>query len=369
MFVGLASNTGGQALSSITPAHFKAGASGTYTDIVSSGTVSNAFSSLFVPGTFAARLATTYTTAATVYISAAPTAGTNVTLTNPYALYVAAGTSYFGGALTAASTVTMSPANNSVTISPTGTGTVTLSPATAGSLNNMIIGNSTAAAATVTALTATGAITLNTTTNNQSYTTTGAGTITFSSGTTGSINNMTIGGTTAAAGTFTAATSPTVSGGTTASSTLTLQSTSGSGTTDSIQFKIASQAEVARYDTSGAYFFKKVANAVNASATLTVAQLQGGIITSTTAAPVTMTMPTGTVLDTAGTGLAATSLATNETIQFTIKNTGAVNAIVVAVAAGVTNGGVAGDLTIAASGTATYLLTKTGSNTFVLYKQ
>ena len=82
-----------------------------------------------------------------------------------------------------------------------------------------------------------------------------------------------------------------------------------------------------------------------------------------------MTMPTGTVLDTAGTGLAATTLPTNATIQFTIKNTGATNAITVAVATGVTNGGVAADLTIAASATATYQLTKTGTNTFVLYKQ
>jgi hypothetical protein len=97
--VGSASNTGGVALSSTQPAHFKAGASGTYTDIVSSGTVSNAFSSLFVPGTFAARLATTYTTAATVYISAAPTAGTNVTFGIAYALYSAAGANYFGGAV------------------------------------------------------------------------------------------------------------------------------------------------------------------------------------------------------------------------------------------------------------------------------
>jgi len=194
----------------------------------------------------------------------------------------------------------------------------------------------------------------------------------------GSANNYMAGalgvGTTSvgAAGTVTASvnlTAPLVIGGTTASSTLTLESTSGTGTTDSIQFKVASQAEVARYDTSGAYFFKKVANAVNATATLTVAQLQGGIITSTTAAAVTMTLPTGTVLDTAGTGLAATTLATNETIQFTIKNTGATNAITVAVATGVTNGGVAGDLTIAASGTATYLLTRTGAATFVLYKQ
>jgi len=221
----------------------------------------------------------------------------------------------------------------------------------------------------ITTLTATGAITFNTTTNNQSYTTTGAGTITISSGTVGSIDNMTIGGTTRAAGTFTTVTAPTVAGGATASSTLTLESTSGAGTTDSIQFLVASQAEAARYDTSGAYFFKRVANAVNATATLTVAQLRGGIITSTTAATVTMTMPTGTVLDTAGTGLAATTLPTNATIQFTIKNTGATNAITVAVATGVTNGGVAADLTIAASATATYQLTKTTTNTFVLYKQ
>jgi len=55
-------------------------------------------------------------------------------------------------------------------------------------------------------VTATGAITFNTTTNNQSYTTTGAGTITITSGTLGTINNMSIGGSTAAAGTFTSLT-------------------------------------------------------------------------------------------------------------------------------------------------------------------
>ena len=167
----------------------------------------------------------------------------------------------------------------------------------------------------------------------------------------------------------TSVTVPLVIGGTAASSILTLESTSGAGTTDSIQFLTASQSEAARYDTTGAYFFKRVANALNATATLTVAQLRGGIITSTTASAYTFTIPTGTVLDTAGTGLAATTLPTNATIQFTIKNTGATNAITVAVATGVTNGGVAADLTIAASGTATYQLTKTGTNTFVLYKQ
>jgi hypothetical protein len=52
-------------------------------------------------------------------------------------------------------------------------------------------------------LTGSGAVTLNTTSNNQSYTTTGAATITLSSGTTGSINNMSIGATTASSGAFT----------------------------------------------------------------------------------------------------------------------------------------------------------------------
>ena len=46
--------------------------------------------------------------------------------------------------LTASSTVTLSPANASVSISPTGTGTLTIAPATAGTINNMSIGATTA---------------------------------------------------------------------------------------------------------------------------------------------------------------------------------------------------------------------------------
>ena len=282
------------------------------------------------------------------------------------------GTSTVGsvaGSINAVGAITFQTTTNNQSYTTTGAGTITISSGTAGTIDNMAIGATTRSTGAFTTLGANGAVTIQTTTNSQSYTTTGAGTITISSGTAGTINNMSIGGTTAAAGTFTTTTSPTVAGGTTASSVLTLESTSGAGTTDSIQFLTASQSEAARYDTTGAYFFKRVANAVNATATLTVAQLRGGIITSTTGAAVTMTMPTGTVLDTAGTGLAATTLPTNATIQFTIKNTGATNAITVAVATGVTNGGVAADLTIAASATATYLLNKTATNTFVLYKQ
>lgn len=47
--------------------------------------------------------------------------------------------------LSSTSTTTLSPANASVTISPTGTGTVTINPATAGTINAMSIGATTAA--------------------------------------------------------------------------------------------------------------------------------------------------------------------------------------------------------------------------------
>ena len=68
-----------------------------------------------------------------------------------------------------------------------------------------------------TTLSASGVVTINTTTNNQSYTTTGAGTITITSGTAGNINNMNIGATTTGTGAFTtlsASSTFTLSGGT-----------------------------------------------------------------------------------------------------------------------------------------------------------
>jgi hypothetical protein len=56
---------------------------------------------------------------------------------------------------------------------------------------------------------------------------------------------------TTATPTWTSETVPLISGGTTASSTLTLQSTSGAGTSDAIIFRTASQSERMRIDTSG----------------------------------------------------------------------------------------------------------------------
>lgn len=71
----------------------------TYTDSSSSGTVSaNMVHALAAP-TLAASSATTYSNAATFYIASAPSAGSNVTLTRPWSMYVAAGNGYLGGML------------------------------------------------------------------------------------------------------------------------------------------------------------------------------------------------------------------------------------------------------------------------------
>ena len=157
---------------------------------------------------------TSITDASTLYIANAPTNGTNVAaITNSYALYVAAGATYFAGATTANSSLTVngnltvSGVNAAIAMSPTGvSGTITMNPAGGGSLDNFNVGTTTRGSGAFTSLQANAAVTIQTTTNNQSYTTTGAGTITISSGTLGSINNMSIGGTTAAAGTFTSVT-------------------------------------------------------------------------------------------------------------------------------------------------------------------
>lgn len=49
--------------------------------------------------TFAGNATDTYTNAATVYVDGAPAAGSNVTITNPWSLYVNSGSSFFGGSV------------------------------------------------------------------------------------------------------------------------------------------------------------------------------------------------------------------------------------------------------------------------------
>jgi hypothetical protein len=136
------------------------------------------------------------------------------------------------GAATFTGSLTASPASANVVLSPTGTGVVTIAPATLGTINNMSVGATTPSTGAFTTLVATsinstpigattpstGAFTTLSATSTATFTgaltaspanasvtlsPTGTGTVTINPATLGNINNMTIGATTAAAGTFT----------------------------------------------------------------------------------------------------------------------------------------------------------------------
>ena len=96
------------------------------------------------------------------------TANTNFASENYYALSIlggnlrtAGGTSLLNwdgggsGVITINGGLSASPANKNITLSPSGTGTVTINPATSGALNNVVIGATTALAITGTTITAT----------------------------------------------------------------------------------------------------------------------------------------------------------------------------------------------------------------------
>ena len=151
--------------------------------------------------------------------------GTAYVISNNQGGPIAVTTGTFSGTLTANSTVSLSPANASVTASPTGTGTVTINPATAGTINNVSIGATTRSAGNFTTLDANAAVGLSPANATVTINPTGTGTVAMSPATTGNINNTNIGGITRAAGAFTTLASNstvTMTGGTTST-------TSGSG--------------------------------------------------------------------------------------------------------------------------------------------
>ena len=141
--------------------------------------------------------------------------------------------------LDANSTVGLSGSNAQITISPTGTGSVAIAPATAGTINNMSIGASTRGSGAFTTLDANSTVGLSPSNSQVTISPAGSGSVTINPGTAGNINNMSIGSITRGSGAFTtvaANSTVTMTAGSTSSSsgTGTLQVTGGVGVTGSI---------------------------------------------------------------------------------------------------------------------------------------
>jgi hypothetical protein len=101
--------------------------------------------------------------------------------------------------------------------------------------------------------------------------------------------------------------------------------------------------------------------AVNATATLTVANLKTGIITSTSAAATDMTLPTGTLTEG---GFAANSLYDNFTFEWSVINTGP---SLVRVLAGTAHT-IVGSGSVATGTSGRFASRRTAANTFVTYR-
>jgi hypothetical protein len=102
--------------------------------------------------------------------------------------------------------------------------------------------------------------------------------------------------------------------------------------------------------------------ALNATGDLTAAMILGGIVTSTTAAAVTATPPTGTVLD------AGTTLAINDSVDFSVINTGATNAFTISVGGGVAGCTLQGNMVVALSSSGLFRARKTAAATYTIYR-
>lgn len=116
-----------------------------------------------------------------------------------------------------------------------------------------------------------------------------------------------------------------------------------------------------RINNAGTVIYNQPAPAaVDTSATLTVANLTAKIITSTTAAAVTMTLPTGTNMDAGFSGLY-----TNMAFEWYVINTGGTNAVTVAANTAHT---IVGSGTVSANNSGKFLSRRTAATTWVTYR-
>ena len=115
----------------------------------------------------------------------------------------------------------------------------------------------------------------------------------------------------------------------------------------------------------GAGFFTQqpAPTAIAASATLTIAQLLTGIVTTSGTVAITLTLPTGTLTDAGVTGPA---LPVNGSFDWAVINTGTSSgAVTVAAATGHT---IVGSAAVAIGSSAGFRTRKTAANTFVTYR-
>lgn len=222
------------------------------------------------------------------------------------------------------------------------------------------------------------------------------GTVT-SVGGTGTVNGLTLTGTVTTSGSLTLGgtldlSSPPAIGGTTASTGrfTTITSTIATGTAP---FTVASTTNVANLNasslngatfaapgtiggttagagnftsvsvTTGYYDIQPAPTALTATATLTIAQIQGDIITVTSSTAVSLTLPTGTLTDA---GVLGGALQTNGCFDWFIINLGSSTGAVTMVAG--TAHTYVGNATVAINTSAQFRTRKTTTNTFVTYR-
>jgi hypothetical protein len=107
--------------------HISVGA--TLTDTTSTGTVTNAYTNTFGGNSIAATNATTFTNYGTMFVNT-PTAGTNVTITNPWSIITSGNILVRGSIIDSTTTISAFPTATSITLGNATGATLTLNPGT-----------------------------------------------------------------------------------------------------------------------------------------------------------------------------------------------------------------------------------------------
>jgi len=132
---------------------------------------------------------------------------------------------------------------------------------------------------------------------------------------------------------------------------------------DAIAINITGGVSANVQNLSNLFVTQPTPSAVNASATLTIAQLLTRIITTTSATAVAFTLPTGTLTDA---GILNGQLLVDQSFDWSIVNAG--SAVGIVTVSGGTGNTLVGSGVLAITTSATFRTRKTAANTFVTYR-